>query len=171
MNKAVFLETLKSERTKLEGLLKAVGKSRMETAGVSGFYSTKEVIAHLTAYEQALVKWLRDAKAGRVYVDQVLDQPDLNARNAAVYQANKGRTAADILETFRKTFDELEDCVRRLTEEELTNAEATAWFVVPRWQQKQELWKCIANDSYEHHHEHIPDIERWLDEHGPAGQM
>lgn len=164
MNRSEFLDVLRSERARLERLIDAVGIDRLDITGVSGFYSTKDIIAHLTAYEQALVRWLREAKAGRVYIDEVLDQPDLDARNAVVYEANEDRNAADVIQRFARTFDELEECVSLLTDEELTNAELTAWFVVPRWQRKQTLWKCIANDSYEHHQQHIPDIERWLDE-------
>ena len=164
MNKTEFLEVLRSERAKLERLIDAVGTERMDVTGVSGFYSTKDIIVHLTAYEQALVSWLQEAKAGKVYVDEVLDQSDVDIRNAVVYEANKDRNAAAVIQRFARTFDELEKCVSLLTDEELTNAELTAWYVVPRWPRKQALWKCIANDSYEHHQQHIPDIERWLAE-------
>jgi hypothetical protein len=164
MNKAEFLAILSSERARLERLIEAVGPARMETPGVSGTYSTKNLLAHLMAYEEALVKWLVQAKAGRVYVDDVLDQPDLDGRNAAVYEANRHRSPGDVVGAFERTFDELQRCVRDLSEQELTDAEMTGWFVVPRWQRKQELWKCIANDSYEHHDQHIPNVERWLSE-------
>jgi hypothetical protein len=164
MNKKEFVAILRSERATLERLFDAVGIRRMDIAGVSGFYSTTDVIAHLTAYERALVNWLREANAGRAYVDSVLDQPDLDARNAVVYDASRHSSAADTVRAFHETFDELENCVSLLTDEELINPEVTAWFVVPRWQQQQEVWKCIANDSYEHHAQHIPDIERWLAE-------
>lgn len=170
MNKPDFFAILRSERAKLEGILDAVGVRRLDRAGVAGFYSTRDVLAHVTAYEGALVKWLSEAQAGRVYIDGVLDQPDLDARNAVVYEASKRDSAADTLRTFRHTFDELEACVSVLTDEELTNPDVTAWFVVPRWQRKQALWKCIANDSYEHHGQHIPDIERWLADNGLMGE-
>ena len=168
MNKAQLSAVLAAERDKLERLIDAVGMQRMNEPGVSGSYSTRDIIAHLTAYEQALVMSLKEAEDGRVYVDSVLDQPDLDARNAAVLEARNDRSAEEIVRTFGETFDQLEACVRLLTDGQLTDAEATAWFVVPRWQRKQALWQCIADDSYEHHHEHIPDIERWLVEHGPA---
>jgi hypothetical protein len=169
MNKNEFVAILKNERARFESLMAAVGIGRMDIAGVSGVYSTKDIMAHLTAYDRALVVWLNEARAGRVYVDKVLDQPDLDARNAVVYNAHKDRSAADVVRNFRQTLDELEACVGLLRDEELTGAELTAWFVVPRWQRKQELWQCIANDSYEHQQQHIPDIERWLAEHGSLG--
>ena len=171
MDKSQFLAILGSERAQLEALLDKIGPLRMDMHGVSGTYSVKDILAHVMAYEETLVKWLVQAKAGEVYVDSVLDQPDVDARNAALYEANRHRDAADVVSAFRQTFRELEACVGALTDEELTDVERTAWFVVPRWKRKQELWRCIANDSYEHHHQHIPDIERWLAENGQATEM
>jgi len=169
MDKSEFLTILKGERAKFDRLLAEVGTNRLVVAGVSGFYSIKDIVAHLEAYDRALVVWLKEAKAGRTYVDNTLDQPDLNARNRVVYEANKKRSATDVVTTFGQTLDELEACVELLTDDELTNAELTAWFVVPRWQRKQVLWKCIANDSYEHQQQHLSDIENWLAEHGSIG--
>jgi hypothetical protein len=165
MNKSELLATLRSERKVLDELLDAVGTDRMAEPGVSGSYSAKDVIAHVTAYQRALVTWLGEARAGRVYVDPVLDQPDLDARNAAVHTANKDRSAEDIVRTFHETLDELEQCVDILTDGELNDAGAAAWFVEPRWHRRQELWQCIADDSCEHQQEHVPDFERWLAEH------
>ena len=162
MNKFEFLTIFKTERARLEAILKPVRISQMNTPGVSGVYSIKDILAHLEAYDRALIIWLREAKAGRIYIDSNLDQADIDARNAIVYKNNSDRNATDILSMFRLTLDELETEVQALTDDELTNAGRTAWFVVPRWQQPQELWTCIANDSYEHHQQHLPDIEHWL---------
>lgn len=128
----------------------------------------RDIIAHLTAYERALVTSLKEAEAGRAYVDSVLDQPDLDARNATALDATKHHSAEDVVAAFGETCDQLEACVRLLTDDELTNAQTTAWFVEPRWHRKQALWQCIADDSFEHQQEHIPDIERWLDHHGAS---
>jgi hypothetical protein len=166
MDKFELLTILRAERAKLEKYLAAVGFSRMGITGVSGSYSTKDILAHLEAYDRAVIIWLKESRAGRTYIDNIVDQPDLDARNAVVYEANKERSARDIVATFRQTLDELEASVELLTDDELTNTDLTAWFVVPRWQSAQELWKCIANDSYEHQQQHLPDIERWLTEHG-----
>lgn len=164
MNKLEFLDSFQAERAEFERVVNAVEPDRMNIPGVSGEYSIKDILAHLEAYDRALVVWLEHARAGQVYVDPVLDGPDLDARNAVVYATNRDKSAPDILASFRRTLDELESAIKALSEEELVNANLTAWFVVPRWQTKQELYKCIANDSYEHHRQHLPDIERWLEQ-------
>lgn len=164
MNKREFLAVLQSERADFERVLNGVEPDRMKIPGVSGDYSIKDILAHLEAYDRALVVWLENARAGQVYVDPVLDGPDLDARNAVVYAAHRDKSAAEITASFRQTLDELESAIKALTEEELLNADLTAWFVVPRWQTKRELYRCIANDSYEHHRQHLPDIEQWLEQ-------
>jgi hypothetical protein len=140
----------------------------MDAGGVSGQMSMKDVLAHLTAYQHVLVTWLDEAASGRVYVDPVLDQPDVDARNATIYERNRGRTADDVTRAFQETLDDLKICISKLTENELSDAVSTAWFVAPRWQRPQPLWQCIANDSLEHHEQHIPDIEAWLAARGHA---
>jgi hypothetical protein len=169
MDKLEFLAIFRTERAIFEKYLMAVGLSRMDVPGVSGFYSMKDIVAHLEAYDRALVIWLKESKAGRTYVDPILDQPDLNARNEVVYKANKDRDAEDVIATFKQTLAELEALIESLTDDELIDADSTAWFVEPRWQYAPELWKCIANDSYEHQQQHLPDIERWLHTHGSIG--
>lgn len=170
MQKSELLAGLKAERAQLERYLSDVALDRLAVPGVSGVYSVSDILAHLEAYDRALVTWLREARAGRVYIDSVLDQPDLDARNAIVFEANRRRNPMDVAAAFRQTLAELEAEVEALTQEELTQAEATAWFVVPRWHVTQALWKCIANDSYEHHQQHWPDIERWLNEPGTSAE-
>jgi uncharacterized damage-inducible protein DinB len=162
MTRDELLAALGAEHVVLEKYLKAVGVDRMHITGISGFYSAKDILAHLEAYDRAIIIWLDEARAGRVYVDPVVDQPDLDARNAIVYARNRDRSAEDILASFRQTSNDLEARVERLTDDELNNVEATAWFVEPRWRSARELWKCIANDSYEHYQQHLPDFQRWL---------
>jgi hypothetical protein len=168
VDRAQLLVVLASERDRFQRLTDAVGAARMDEPLVPGSYSMRDIIAHLSAYEHALVTSLKEAEAGRVSVDTVLDRPDLDARNAAVLEATKHRSAAEVVTTFRETRDQLEACVRLLNDDELTNAEATAWFVEPRWHRRQALWQCIADDTFEHQQEHIPDIERWLAQKGGA---
>ena len=129
-------------------------------------YSVKNILAHLEAYERALVTWLREAAVGRIYIDPVVDLPDLERRNAIIYKGNRNRSAADILAAYRQTMAELLESVAKLTDEQLNSPGNTDWLVVPSWQRSQELWRCIASDSYEHHRQHLPDIERWLERRG-----
>lgn len=63
MDQAGFIKHRGIERKRFEELLGAVEVGRMDLPGVSGDYSTKDIVAHITACERALVRWLKAARA------------------------------------------------------------------------------------------------------------
>ncbi len=88
----------------------------------------------------------------------VLDDPNLDHRNAIIFAENQRRPLQDVLKDAERGFRRLLELVRALSEEELIDPEQTEWFVIPRWKESRPLWKCIADDSYSHYHQHIPDM-------------
>lgn len=162
MNKQQFMKQLVVEQ---DGLLKLIGdiaSPELSTRIVYGNYTIKDIIAHLMAYQAGLVIWLQEARVGKVYIDPVLDDPDLDARNRTIYEKYKHLEIPDLLVNLNVIMSDLLDCIEELSEQELTDPELTAWFVKPRWGNPQPVWECIANDSYEHYRQHIPDIEQYL---------
>ena len=135
----------------------------MTESGVIGHWSLKDVIAHVTAYERGLVEWLEAARRGESIEFPDLDDPDVDRRNTVIYSQNRDRPWPDLLEESRQVFQRLLELVRGIPEEELVEPDLTEWFVRPRWQEGRPLWKCIADDSYEHYRQHIPDVSGWLD--------
>lgn len=160
MNKAELLAVLRADRAALEAALGAIGEARMAIPGESGAYSAKDIVGHLAAYERALVIWLNEARAGRAFVDPVLDQPDLAARNAVVFAANQNRSAQALLAAFWSARYALEAAIAALDDAWLEDPAATAWFVAPRWGNPKPLWACLLNDSVEHARQHLPDLAR-----------
>ncbi len=169
MNKAAFLDTMRAERERWEALLAEVGEPRMERPGVAGDWSVRDIVAHVTAYERGLVEWLEAASRGECLSFPDLDHPDVDYRNAAILRENEGRPLEDILLESRRVFQRLLQVVQALSEEELVDPERTAWYVTPRWKEARPLWKCIADDSYQHYHQHVPGIRAWLEQCGLSG--
>lgn len=163
MNKQELLQRLRYERDSLLSLIERIPGARFTIPISPGTYSVKDILAHITAYEKALVIWLKEASAGRLYIDPVIDQPDLEGRNQYLYELNQQKDLSEILIEFKATYLELIQCVGGISEKELIDPDLSAWYVIPRWGQQQPLWMCIANDSYEHHHQHMPEIEHWLE--------
>lgn len=163
MNKGELLETLRAERAAWEALLREVGEARMILPGVAGEWSLKDVVSHVTAYERWLVEWLEAAARGSLPPSSELENPDVEARNAFIFARNRDRPLEDVLEESRQVFGQLLESVAVLSEDDLNDAQRTAWFVMPYWKEKRPLWKCIAGDSYEHYHQHTDSIRRWLE--------
>ncbi|UCF20319.1 MAG: ClbS/DfsB family four-helix bundle protein [Gemmatimonadota bacterium] len=167
MNKRQFLSTLRSERQRWEAELKGASDERLCQPGAIGEWSVKDIIAHLTAYENGLVKWLEAAADGKSLVFAVLDHRDVDYRNALIYEENRERSLGDVMLESKRVFQRLLKLVGELSEADLLEAERSEWFVKPRWHMSRPLWKCIADDSYEHYRQHIPGVRRWLSESTP----
>ena len=64
MTKSELLSWLREEQGRWEGLLDRVGEARMEEEGAAGSWSTKELVAHLTAWQRNLVARMSAAQRG-----------------------------------------------------------------------------------------------------------
>ena len=162
MDKQRFLETLRSERQRWEAEWSGVSEERLCQPGAAGEWSVKDIIAHVTAYERGLVEWLEAAAKGRSLVFSVLDHSDVDYRNAVIYAENRGRSLKDVMLDSERVFQQLLELVEALPEEVLLDAEHSEWFVKPRWHTSRPLWKCVADDSYEHYKQHLPGVRAWL---------
>ena len=48
------------------------------------------------------------------------------------------------------------------TDADFVDPERTEWFMKPYWGEITSLAAAIANQSYEHYQEHVPDLTAWL---------
>jgi hypothetical protein len=163
LTKTELLETLHSDRKQWEALLAAIGEEHMAQPGIAGYWSTKDVIAHITAYEQWLVDWLKAAQRHEFPPPSVLDDEDIERRNARVYDETHSRKLEDVLAQATQTFQELVAVIEAFSEADFTDPERTAWFMKPYWGETTALGAAVANLSYEHYQEHIPDLAAWLE--------
>jgi hypothetical protein len=153
MDKTALIETLKSERAKLEALLMQIDEQHMLQPGVSGEMSVKDIIAHIAWYERETVGLLRQ----RALIGSDLWYVSLEERNAAILKMNRERPLEEVRAEAQKVFEQLIAEVETLSAEELTDPRRfqympTEW--VP--------WRAIASNSYEHYPQHIPDIQAWI---------
>ena len=135
----------------------------MGVPGAAGDWSAKDIVAHVTAYERGLVKWLEASLHGQALEFPDLDHPDVDRRNAAIFAENQERPLQEVLVDSAQVFQQLLDLTQWLSEQTLTDPQWTEWFVRPRWGESRALWRRIADDSYKHYHQHIPDFRAWVD--------
>jgi hypothetical protein len=163
MDKVEFLEVMQAERRRWEALLARVAEENgYATPGVSGDWTLKDLVAHVTAYERGLVDWLEGAGQGDVVTFPDLDHPDLDYRNQLILEASFPRSWEEVEGEAAAIWDRLLALVEGLSEEELTDSERSAWYVRPRWGEARPLWRCIADDSFRHYQQHVPDLEAVL---------
>lgn len=162
MDKSKLLGMIRAEHTRWETLLAEVGEVQMTQPGVEGEWSVKDIIAHVTAYEEWIVVRLDSALRGET-LQLETDQLDLDQRNAWIFEENRNRPLHDVLAKSRQVFQQLLALVQALSDEDLSDPHRLEPLLDPVWTDGLPVWKCIVADSYEHYGQHIPSIRAWLD--------
>jgi len=164
MTKEKFLSTLHNERANWEALLAKVDTSRMTQPGVAGEWSLKDVIAHVAVYEEWIAAVLEELMRGETKTLNSGEPEDVDVeyRNARFFKEHQHRSLPHVLAFSQLSFQHLLAVVQSLPEEELIGAAPSFKALLPGYWPDEPLWQTIAGDSYEHYHQHIPDIQNWL---------
>lgn len=156
-SKRELIDTLDTGRATWEALLRQVGPDRMALRGVTGEWSVKDIVAHVSAWEQRPVAWLKAVQSGTW--PQPPEWPvnlDEDGINAWIFAANRGRWVQDVLIESRQVFDQLVQALDHVTEQDLTTMGRFEWL------QGNSLIASISGRSYEHYQVHGEAIRVWL---------
>ncbi len=166
MRKYQFINHLLAERDHFEHLLNEVGAARLTTlSGVSGLWSVKDIIAHVMSYEQYVADRITEIIQGETYrpartqpaLEAFLDKfgyPDFGSRllddeiaNTWVVAKYHNTPLDDVVAHELQAFGAILSGLSALSEAQVA---------------QNELFSHIAEHTYEHYHEHVKDIQRWL---------
>ena len=158
MTKARFLEAMRAERRQWEEAIAAVGEERMTLPGFAGVWSVRDVVAHITAYERWLLDQLEAAARGEPAAPSVLDDGDMEQCNQAAHELTRGLSLDEVMAEAQRAWGGLMAVAERASEEDLIETSRAPEFVRRRWGGDTPLWQGIANLTYEHYQEHLPDF-------------
>lgn len=156
MTKAQLIETLKAKHAEWEAAIAKVPVNRMTQPQVAGYWSVKDLIAHLGAYTRWYADRLAENTQGIVYAAQPEDMLETDARNDVFYRRYKDHSLAEVQEFEQKAFDDLMRGVEANSEAFLTEPQIFQGAPGPML-----VWKMIEGDVYGHYALHIPQIEAW----------
>lgn len=147
---------LRVERDRWNALLAEVGAERMEIPGVEGEWSVKQLVAHLTWYEQAVVDGARQVMSTGSFTRRRRGDLSLDDQNAQIAAESQSRPLGDVLAEAEGVFHELLAMIAASPEELLNDPRRVGLpdDVVP--------WMLMANNSYAHYREHEAVIRTWL---------
>jgi hypothetical protein len=163
MDKPELLERMRGEHMRLEGAVAGLTRDELTRPGVSGAWSAKDVLAHVTWWEQRLVEALttgagdRESAIGRVATYGFLDQPiDLDVQNAGSHRQDRDVPLGVVRHQRRRSFAQIEALVAAMPEEVLQIFAGLddAPSDVPHRVR-------IRRDTYEHYREHADAILAW----------
>ena len=153
MDKATVLKTLTETRAAWEALLAQIDEEQMQRPGVTGKWSVKDVIAHVSWCAREIAPVLRT----HILAGSDLWNLSEDESNEIVYQQNKDRPLYDIINEERQAYTDLLEAVQTLSDEDLTDPH--------RFKNMPEEWipwQLIAGNSFNHYKDHMPSIQAWL---------
>lgn len=150
-------EIFQAERAQWRALLDEVGPARMEISGAAGEWSVKELVAHLTWYERAVVDGARQVMGGAAFTRPGDGMGGLDERNARIAAEAHDRPLSDVLAASEQVFRDLMALLRGVPDQLLNDATLLGL------QDDIPPWMRVANNSYAHYREHAEDVRAWLD--------
>lgn len=161
MNKPELLQWLMDEQQKWELLLAAIGETRMEQPGVSGDWSIRDIIMHLTVWQQWLVARLQAAGTGHAapLPPWGADVTSDDAINAWMAAAQRTRTIRDVLDDAQMVYDHMRATIQALPEACRIEMIDAKYPVI--WVQDQ---RFAPGEFFHHFYEdHAADVRSWLE--------
>jgi DinB superfamily len=147
---------LRAERAKWNALLAQVGMERMEIPGAVGDWSVKQLAAHLTWYEGAVLEGARQVFATGKFTRRRREGLSLDEQNVQIAESSRTRPLSSVLAEADEVFAQLLALVEACPQAILNDPEALGLpdDMVP--------WMGIANNSYAHYRQHEQELRAWL---------
>ena len=143
----VVLGEIRTAWRELETTIARVSPERAEEAGVTGAWSVKDLIGHITTWENEAMTTIR------LYVEnhdlKTLAWPDVDSFNARSVESKRATPYAELRDDFNRTHKELVEFVKNMESPDLEIGEVE---------------KRVRVDTFAHYREHTLDIQRWLRE-------
>lgn len=157
MKKSELLNGLQAENQQWVALLDQIGPARMDQPGVTGDWSIKDIVAHLTGWRRRTVARLQAAQRS-----ESAPPPPWPAHlqtddeiNAWIYASTQGRSVREVLDESQQVFQQLLAAVAGLPDEVLKDVQHhLPWL---------EGHPFNAAEFFAHfHEEHEPEMRAWL---------
>lgn len=153
-----FLEQVKKVHADLVKLIDAFPETKRETP-IVGDRSLKDVLAHITDWEDYALLRLRSAAAGDPIPARVVDSEDVDRINEEVYQAHHLEDWHGVRYEFDRTFQEICAEAANLPNEGLTDPANGLKLIGLEGVPPMEL---LYNNTTGHYFEHWDDLQRAL---------
>lgn len=154
-----LIAVIENAQLDIEGLIEQVGEARLAEPGVTGEWSVKDILAHMTAWEERIVAWAeallqgtrpKPAPWSRDWSEEQV--------NAAIFESNRDRPLADVLRRWRQTHQGVIAGIGALSEDVLFHQKV-------EWLGGGSFADAVPGNSYEHYRTHASEIRKWLATH------
>ena len=148
-----LLDRAWQEREALAALWSGLSADEMtRRPGPHPEWSVKDVIAHITWWEQSMTNWVSRALTGEMLTRT--ESPD--EINARVFQDNRDLPLDTVLEMFAGSFPRLESLLNRLSDEDINDAEVCDIRGMP-------LLYFLVGNTFAHYADHVDDLRAYAE--------
>lgn len=164
MDRVTLLDNMHKGYDELDALLITFTPEQLTTTGVSDTWSIKDILAHLTSWQQRTLDRLdASARNEEPRTPNLANEEEMNQLNERFYQENSERDLAEVLANYHAAYQQMVTAVEQATDEDLFSPGRFSWL------SETLLWELIAGNTYEHIQEHIGAIQHWLETPKQAG--
>lgn len=158
MTKAELLARIRTERKLLEAELADLDGDQMTKPGVEGCWSIKDLIAHISVWEQRMITWLKQTLRSEVpqQLPAGMTWDDLDRWNEQTYLEHRDRPLDEVLAESNRSYRQAVQAVETMPEKALIEPD---YYV---WRGGKPLWEMVAANTFWHYREHRETIRAWL---------
>ena len=164
MDKEGLLRRMTTSYERVEAVLDGLTTRQWLAPRELGAWSARDVVSHLTHWLDRVVEEVDAVGREKPPKEPTigLSPTDIEAANARWTETHHDDTPQQTLGAFRRSFAQLVDMLRPLSWEDLATVGRYEWLGATP------LWRVVAEDTWEHFDEHLPEIE-WAHTVGEAG--
>ena len=146
--KTQLIDLLHEARTVHQQFIDSLTEAERNKPGQPDLWSAKDIMSHLTFWEDILVQRLDAASRG----EQLPDLGDDDTVNLKNFEAHRNDSWQQITDWINRTFDALIAKVQEFSEAELTDPNHY------EWQQGRPLLRSVISSAYSHPQTHFADF-------------
>lgn len=160
--KTQLLDWIKSARAPLDRLIAPLSEEQMLQPGVENKSSVKDLLAHISTWEDHLARRLAAAARDRVADVYVIDPAEpaepggLDTLNEFIFTRNAQLPLQQVLSNFHRSFHEVLQAVEALSDYDLFDSQGLAQLF------GYSAERIIGSDTFYHYPEHIQSISAWM---------
>ena len=162
MTREKVLSRLRASRAAFDERVAAIASDALDIPPAGYEHSPKQIVAHVSAYEELIVLRLEAAREGRTTAFD-RDREGWETFNDRVWRQSRDEDAGNVLQRSAETFDRLLVEVGSLSDQELNDPVGVAARIDPAWLDGRALWELVGVDGFEHYPMHFELLERAAD--------
>lgn len=155
--KAALLDLIAAQRRRLDTLLGSLSDDELLQPDVVGFWSIKDVMAHIVSWEQRYLDWYKSGKRGEPskHLEPELSQEVVDKMNQDSYEQYRDCTLAEVRALYENSYRETLAAVEAMSEEEIFRVGFYPW--TKKWS----MLPYLRANTDGHYAEHAEQIEAW----------